>query len=94
MKVFYFTSTGNSLEVAKAIGNEIISIPQALKSAEKSFSDDSIGFVFPCYAGCTPFIVEEFINKTSFKADYFFAVMTYGGYDCGGVTHFNKIAKK
>ena len=32
MKVFYFTATGNGLAIAKAIGGEAISIPQALKA--------------------------------------------------------------
>jgi flavodoxin len=30
MKVFYFTATGNCLEVAKAIGGELLSIPKIL----------------------------------------------------------------
>lgn len=79
--------------MAKAIGGDLVSIPKALKNSEHNFSDEVIGFVFPCYAGCTPPIVEQFVNQSSFKAEYYFAVMTYGSYDCGGVAHFNKIAR-
>jgi len=36
MTVFYFTSTGNSLTVAKAIGGELISIPQVINSPKNN----------------------------------------------------------
>ena len=31
MKIFYYTATGNSLDVAKRIGGQLYSIPQLLK---------------------------------------------------------------
>jgi hypothetical protein len=54
MKVFYFTATGNCLEVAKAFGGELLSIPQVLRQNKTSFEDEAIGIIFPCYALATP----------------------------------------
>ena len=95
MIIFYFTSTGNSLYVAKRISQErLISIPQALKDDKTFFKNDSIGFVFPCYGFGVPRIVQEFIEKNQFEANYFFAVMTYGNIAAGGLGHMEKICEK
>lgn len=91
MKVLYFTSTGNSLHVAKQIGGELISIPRALKDNRLEFEDDKIGIVFPCYCLCTPYIIQEFIAKVTLKSPYIFAVMTYGNFSADGTGHIKKI---
>lgn len=78
MKIFYFTSTGNNLYVAKSIGGEIYSIPKLMKEGQYEFEDEKIGIVFPTYYGTVPKIVEEFLNKAKLKSSYFFAVSTYG----------------
>ncbi len=93
-KIFYFSATGNSLEIAQAIGGELYSIPEVLKSDSFNFSADKIGFIFPCYALGVPKIVEEFLNKVTVKADYIFGVMTYGEHAGGGLHHFQQIAIK
>lgn len=77
--VFYFTGTGNSLYVARELGGEnIISIPQALKNDELEYEADEIGIVYPIYGHMPPNIVKDFLNAARLKADYFFAVLTYG----------------
>ena len=77
--VFYFTGTGNSLFVARELGGEnIISIPQALKNDELEYEADEIGIVYPIYGHMPPNIVKDFLNAARLKADYFFAVLTYG----------------
>ncbi len=58
MKVFYFTTTGNSLSVAKAIGGEVISMVG--NNHKQIYEDEAIGFVFPCYKSSLPTIVEDF----------------------------------
>lgn len=78
MKIFYFTSTGNSLYVAKSIGGEIYSIPKLMKEGRYEFEDEKIGIVFPTYYGTVPRIVEEFLSKAKFTSSYIFAVPTYG----------------
>jgi ferredoxin/protein involved in ribonucleotide reduction len=99
MITFYFTATGNSLAVAKKLGGALISIPQAIKSERYEYTDDVIGFVFPTYCCNVPRIVREFISKAKLKADYLFAVATYGnsmgsGGDGNEMLEFAKFAKQ
>lgn len=78
MTVFYFTSTGNSLAAAKAIGGTLISIPQVVDSPNLRFKDDMIGLVFPVYIFRLPKMVRRFLEKVEWEADYTFAVSTCG----------------
>ncbi len=78
MTIFYFTSTGNSLAVAKAIGGKTVSIPPVIDEPELRFEDDAIGLVFPIYGFSTPKMVRRFVEKADWKADYTFAIGTYG----------------
>ncbi|WP_378957179.1 EFR1 family ferrodoxin [Pelosinus sp. sgz500959] len=94
MKIFYFTATGNSLYIAKRIGGELCSIPQMLKDGTSEFEDEEIGFIFPCYGFAPPRIVMNFIQKSKFKANYFFAVMTYGNKAASGLGYMEKIGKQ
>ena len=93
VKLFYFTATGNSLQVAKEIGGELYSIPEVLKNGKTSFKDEAIGIVFPCYFWSTPTIVEEFLQRIKLEADYIFAVVTYGMVIGGTIRHLSKIAE-
>ncbi|MFA9377239.1 MAG: hypothetical protein ACERKZ_10870 [Lachnotalea sp.] len=81
MTIFYFTSTGNCLEVAKKIGGIQISIPSILKSGKLDFEDDKIGIVVPNYRGTLPIPVKEFLSKTQLKAEYIFGIITYGAFN-------------
>lgn len=94
MQIFYFTATGNSLYVAERIGGELYSIPQMLKEGKIEFVDEAIGFVFPCYAFGLPRIVIDFIQKSKFKARYFFAIMTYGNMAASGLGHIEKVGRE
>lgn len=94
MKIFYFTATGNSLYVAKKVGGELISIPQALKNITLTFEDEKIGIIFPCYGLSTPKIVSEFIEKVTLKSPYIFTILTYGNTIANACAHFTKYAKK
>jgi len=78
MIILYFTSTGNSLQVAKNIGGTLLSIPQMIKEERYHFEDDAIGLIFPIYGFGLPKIVQRFLEKVSWKADYSFAIGTYG----------------
>ncbi|MDO5294066.1 MAG: EFR1 family ferrodoxin [bacterium] len=97
MKIFYFTATGNSLSIAKEIGGELISIPQAIQKGQYEYEDDVIGFVFPTYCCYPPKIVREFLAKAKLKANYKFAIATYGntmgkGGDGSEMIEFGKLA--
>ena len=79
MKILYFTGTGNSLFVAKRFSAELFSIPQMELQGKYEFSDDSVGFVFPCYMFDVPLVVKEFLRKVKIDAEYKFAIFTFGG---------------
>lgn len=81
MIIFYFTSTGNCLEVAKKIGGEMISIPAVLKGNKFDFEDETIGIVIPNYAGDIPSPVKEFFKRVNLKATYIFGILTYGAFN-------------
>lgn len=76
--VFYFTATGNSLYVAKALDTERISIPQIVKNPNPVFHADKIGIVCPVYGHEMPEMVKVFIHKATFYTDYLYIVLTYG----------------
>lgn len=92
MKVFYFTATGNCLSVAKKIGGEAISIPQAIRENISSYKDDAIGFVFPVFDGTYPRIMKEFLDSKKLDAEYFFVVATYGFFSGNTLYAFQKLA--
>jgi ferredoxin len=94
MKIFTFSATGNSLYVAKRIGGELYSIPQMLKAGKIDFEDEIIGFVFPCYGFGLPRMVIDFLHKSKFKAEYFFAIMTYGNKAASGLRHMEKVGSE
>lgn len=92
--VFYFTATGNCLYVAKQLAEETISIPQAFKQDKLSYEADEIGIVAPTYEGAPPEMVKKFLQKATLKADYLFAILTYGVNHTSVVDEFQKTAAK
>lgn len=94
MTILYFTATGNSLYVARQIGGQLKSIPQAIKQGINSLSDDRIGLVFPVYWGSVSPYIQDFLSRVKLNGDYIFAVMTYGMYKGGAVSHLLQIAKE
>jgi ferredoxin len=81
MTIFFFTSTGNSLAVAKRIGGEdakLVSIPQIIDEPTIEHSDEVIGIVFPIYGFAMPKMCRLFIAKAKLTADYIFTIGTYG----------------
>lgn len=81
--IFFFSATGNSLYVSKQIGGEdatILSIAQEIHNENPVYEAEEIGFVFPTYCFTAPAIVQDFIARSSFKADYFFGVATFGAH--------------
>ena len=79
--IFYFTGTGNCLYVARQIGGDgalLLSIPQVMKQGELNFEADEIGLVYPIYGHMPHNMVRKFIKKARLKAEYKFAVLTYG----------------
>jgi len=94
MTIFYFTATGNSLSVAKHIGENLISIPQIIDSDNLHYADDVIGIVFPVYALSTPKMVGRFLDKVKLEADYTFTIGTYGNMAGAVMDNVQSRAKK
>ncbi|MDD3369085.1 MAG: EFR1 family ferrodoxin [Lachnospiraceae bacterium] len=91
MTILYFTSTGNCLMAARKIGGEkgkLLSIPVLMRKEQLQIQDNAIGLVFPVYGLSVPPIILEFIQKAKLKAEYLFAVLTYGTYDAGTAHQF------
>jgi ferredoxin len=94
MRVLFYTGTGNSLYAAKRIGGEAVSIPYLIKYGKFEVKDDAVGIVFPCYGLGVPNTVKSFLEKAVIKADYVFAVMTYGTDDSGALAVIEKAVAK
>jgi ferredoxin/flavodoxin len=92
--ILYFTATGNSLYVAKKLESNLISIPQLLKNDNHIFEEEKIGLVFPCFHSGVPKIVEDFIERSEFKTQYLYAVITFGAFSGGSINHLIDIAKR
>ena len=91
MITLYFTATGNCLYVAKRIGGELVSIPQAIKEGRYEFRDEKIGLVLPVYWAMIPKYAENFIRKVKFDSPYIFAVLTFGMIAASASAHLIKI---
>lgn len=78
--IYYFTATGNSLDIARDIADkvedvELVSIAQ-LQSDEKIIPKaEKIGIIFPVYDWSAPFFVRDFIKRLDLtKVKYIFSV--------------------
>lgn len=85
MTVIFFSATGNSLAVAKAIADRLLSLHQILsKKGTFEISDsEGAGLVFPVHFGKLPAPVAELLRRVKdgevhINAPYIFAVATYG----------------
>lgn len=92
--LFYFTATGNSLYVARQFDENPISIPQVTNQDNLVFEDETIGVVWPVYAGEPPKIVLDFLKKATFKTDYFYMILTYGKDDTDAPEYIYNMAKE
>lgn len=95
--VLYFTGTGNCLYVARQLAGkegEILSIPQLMRKKQFEIEADEIGLVYPIYGHMPPYLVREFIKKAQLKAEYKFAVLTYGMRKCNAVEIWDGISRK
>ena len=95
--IFYFTGTGNSLYVARQLADEnteLLSIPQVMRKDTFDYEADEIGLVYPIYGHMPPYMVRQFLKKVKFKADYKFAVLTFGARKCSAVEILDDITRK
>lgn len=84
-RIFYFSATGNSLQIARNIASEIESavvLPIAGSKINKSVGGarEIIGFVFPVYFNGLPRLVKRFIENLDISPNtYCFAIANSGG---------------
>lgn len=88
--IFYFTGTGNSLYVARALDSEPVSIPQIIHRDRLVFNAEQIGIVCPVYGHEMPAMVKDFIRRATFGTPYFYVILTYGNMHGGAA----KIAQR
>ena len=98
--IYYFTGTGNNLQVAKKIAEalpdcKLVSMGKGRHDSSKAY--DYIGFVYPTYAFNLPRRVTRFISEMSLeksKNAYFFAVTACGNISGVALTVPAKILAK
>ncbi|MCM1521906.1 MAG: EFR1 family ferrodoxin [Muribaculaceae bacterium] len=79
MTILYFTTTGNSLDAARRLGGETLSIVSLLARGVTEVTDtEAIGLVCPVYFGKIPAPVSRFLHHAHLKAPYTFAILTCG----------------
>lgn len=89
--IYYFTGTGNSLNCARRIRDQLgdtTLVPMQAVGKETVFPEaESIGLVFPVYAFGLPGAVKRFIKRLSCnnKGKYIFAAATSGGRVAGAL---------
>lgn len=94
--VYYFSSTGNSLKMARDIaarlpGAELCSIPDAMRG-DTVPTADILGIVFPVHMFGVPRVVERFCRRLRPAGNpYIFAVATYGGLAAGTLRQLQKM---
>jgi ferredoxin len=83
--IYYFTGTGNSLNIAKSLAEkiekcELIPIAKIWQNKNIVSTSGRIGFVFPLYYSGLPKIVYDFVSKIDVSdSEYFFSVVTSAG---------------
>lgn len=97
MTIIYFTATGNSLSVAKAIGGRLISINSIPDTLTTVSDTEGIGLIFPVHYGNSPGPVRELFGRIKegrlkLEAPYHFAVLTYGEIAGCAVNNFARLS--
>lgn len=78
--LYYFTGTGNSLSIARKVGEKcnMQLTPISTLSDTAEIKGEVIGVVFPIYMYNAPMIIYRFLEKIN-SCDYFFVIMTLAG---------------
>lgn len=84
-KIFYFSATGNSLEIARKIAKELGDCelkPMTIQTPIEPVGGpaESVGFIFPVFYNGLPRLVKQFIEKLPiYPGTYCFAIANSGG---------------
>ncbi|MDO5521519.1 MAG: EFR1 family ferrodoxin [bacterium] len=80
--IFYFTGTGNSLQIAKDLAKELgdCTIRKIPEYKGEQVKADTVGIVFPVYNWGEPLIIKEFTKILNVsKNAYVYTIANYGG---------------
>jgi len=99
--IYYFTGTGNSLQVAKDISlgvqtSKLVSMSANIYNVSDFNPQGMVGFVFPVYYCGLPQLVQEFISAIDLtNASYVYIACTYGktGGNAGCLSQAKRIFK-
>ncbi len=84
--LYCFSGTGNSLKIAKDLGNllpetRLVRVCSSTLSVTQESGSERIGFVFPVYYRGLPHMLADFIRQLAVPSGtYVFSVATYGSY--------------
>lgn len=98
--IYYFSATGNSLHVARTIGDQlgetkIINIVKQNGFDTVEDKNDTIGFVFPVFYLNMPVILQEFVRKLKLDPKaYVFGIATCGGMSGNSLHMLDKLLRE
>jgi len=93
MKLYYFSGTGNSLDIAKQLSKKLKADLIPLATVKGDVKGESIGIVFPIYMFNAPLMVYEFLSRIK-SCKYLYIVMTMGGNSGKTTDRVKKIVEK
>ena len=80
--ILYFSATGNckyvAARLAQAFDQRTLSIVECIRESNYAFEDSTLGIILPTYHLGLPSIMKEFLEKSSFAAEYLYFISTYG----------------
>lgn len=80
--ILYFSATGNckyvAARLAQAFDQRTLSIVECIRESNYAFEDSTLGIISPTYHWGLPSIMKEFLEKSSFAAEYLYFISTYG----------------
>lgn len=80
--LIYFSSTGNSLNIAKCLAKSLNDKAIHINKAKqiKGLNNKLIGIVFPTHYNNAPNLIQDFIRDFNFgDPEYIFSIVTHGG---------------
>jgi len=98
--IYYFTGTGNSLEIARSLaeklpGAELRSLANAYQEEKLDLEGDVVGFVFPVYCLGIPAAFRRLLEKAQWQSgQHVFAVANYGGTPGGALYQTAELIEK
>ncbi|MFL8674097.1 EFR1 family ferrodoxin [Clostridioides sp. GD02404] len=100
-KIYYFSGTGNSLVVSKALkemlneNKEVIPLAIHRKKQTIDINEDILIIVFPVYFANAPDIVKYFVDKLNFNSNtHIYAIATCNGVAGHSLFTIDKLLKK